>query len=62
MCLCTYMHMDVFGRYLFIQGIFLHVENCKQFGSLKPVGYVDCFHLVEISLHKLSIKFEQVGV
>jgi hypothetical protein len=50
------------GVYLLIQGTFLHVENRKQFGSLKPVGYVECFHLMEICKHKLSIRFEQVGV
>jgi hypothetical protein len=41
--------MFVGGVYLFIQGTFLHVEYFKQFGSLNPVGYVDCFPLVEIS-------------
>jgi len=41
-------YVPVGGVCLFIQETFLHVENCTQFGSLKPVGCVDCFNLVEI--------------
>jgi hypothetical protein len=33
--------MFVGDVYLFIQGTFLRVENCQNFGSLNPVGYVD---------------------
>jgi len=62
MFMWTEENVPVGGAYLFIQGTFLHVENCKQFGSLKPVGYVDCFNLMEVFYHKLCIKFEQVGV
>jgi len=38
-------YVPVGGVYLFIQETFLHVENCTQFGSLKPVGCVNCFNL-----------------
>jgi hypothetical protein len=43
---CTCMFVGYV--YLFIQATFLHVENCQHFGSLNPVGYFDCFHLMEI--------------